>query len=287
MAVAAVVVGQGRFPMRRVATAFGVSRSALQERAKRRAPRTRSRPQANDDALAERVTAVVTECPSYGYRFVTAMVNRIPGAGRVNAKRVYRVMRERGLLLRRHASQPTLRHDGKVTTLKSNLRWCSDGFEIRCWNAEKVFVTFSLDCCDREAIAFRASTAHPTGETVRDVMAETVESRFGAGVTETPNPVEWLSDNGPPYTATETREFGRTCGLLVVNTPAYSPESNGMAESFVRTFRRDFVSLNRLPDAATVLAALPAWFEHYNEVRPHSRLGMQSPRAFRRAQAAA
>ena len=41
-----------------------------------------------------------------------------------------------------------------------------------------------------------------------------------------------------------------------------------------------------LSDAATVLAQLPAAFEHFNEVHPHSSLKMRSPREFRRHQAA-
>jgi transposase InsO family protein len=54
----------------------------------------------------------------------------------------------------------------------------------------------------------------------------------------------------------------------------------------VKTFKRDYVYVQRNPDAATVLARLAADFHDYNEVRPHSRLGMRSPRAFRRRQAA-
>jgi transposase InsO family protein len=37
-----------------------------------------------------------------------------------------------------------------------------------------------------------------------------------------------------------------------------------------------------LSDAATVMAQLPAAFEHFNEVHPHSGLKMKSPRAYRR-----
>lgn len=40
-----------------------------------------------------------------------------------------------------------------------------------------------------------------------------------------------------------------------------------------------------LSDAATVLAQLPAEFEHFNEVHLHSSLKMRSPREFRRHQA--
>lgn len=53
-----------------------------------------------------------------------------------------------------------------------------------------------------------------------------------------------------------------------------------MAEAFVKTFKRDYVSVNPTPDAETVMAQLPFWFEHYNNLHPHSALGYQSPREF-------
>jgi putative transposase len=55
-----------------------------------------------------------------------------------------------------------------------------------------------------------------------------------------------------------------------------------MAESFVRTFKRDYVAVNPTPDPGTVLERLPAWFEHYNEHHPHKALKRRSPRQFRR-----
>jgi len=55
-----------------------------------------------------------------------------------------------------------------------------------------------------------------------------------------------------------------------------------MAESFVNTFRRDYLSRMDLSDAPTVLTQLPAAFEHFNEVHPHSALRMRSPREFKR-----
>jgi hypothetical protein len=43
--------------------------------------------------------------------------------------------------------------------------------------------------------------------------------------------------------------------------------------------------LSILPDAETVIALLPAWFEDYNEVHPHSGLKFSSPREFLRLSA--
>jgi putative transposase len=54
-----------------------------------------------------------------------------------------------------------------------------------------------------------------------------------------------------------------------------------MAESFVKTFKRDYVSINPIPDTYTVLQALPAWFADYNAVHPHSALRYRSPDEFR------
>ncbi len=233
--------------------------------------------------MLRRIRAIVDVRPSYGYRRVTARLNRERPDVRVNHKRVYRVMKQAGLLLARYGRKPNLLHDGKVITMASDLRWCSDMFELRCWNGEKVHVAFSLDCCDREAIAWVASDGHLDGRDVRDLMAQSVEARFGA--TQTPRPLEWLSDNGPPYTATDTRDFGRQCGLQIRNTPAYSPESNGMAEAFVKTFKRDYAYLADLPTARAALTQLDGWFEDYNEHHPHKGLKMLSPRQFRRLHA--
>lgn len=274
--------------MRRIAVATGVSRSALT--AALRAPtRKRACRRADSDGpMVERIRPLVAERPTYGYRRITALLNRGKAPEeRVNHKRIYRLMRTQQWLLERHTARPVRAHDGKVSTLASNLRWCSDSFEIRCWSGERVFVTVALDCCDREVLAYHASTIHPTSETICDLMAESLEARFGPGTTRTPRRIEWLSDNGAPYTAHRTRAFGLQAGFLVVTTPAYSPESNGLAEAFVKGFKRDYVYLARLSNAENVLRDLPAWVQDYNEHRPHRALGMRSPREFLRAREAA
>ena len=109
------------------------------------------------------------------------------------------------------------------------------------------------------------------GEAVREMLIEAVECRYGT-VDAVPRThvLEFLTDNGGAYIAQETRQIARQLGLMPVNTPVSSPQSNGMAESFANTFRRHYVSRMDLSDALTVLAQLPAAFEHFNGVHPHS-----------------
>ena len=112
-------------------------------------------------------------------------------------------------------------------------------------------------------------------------MVESVERRFGL-VNKLPKPIEWLSDNGSPYTAGETRALARDIGLVPCTTPTQSPQSNGMAEAFVKLIKQDYARVSPTPDAASVLRQLDSWFEHYNSVHPHKALGYRSPREFRK-----
>ena len=271
--------------MKAVARALGVARSNLVELLKPSVGPASRGQRPDDEWLLPMIRAIVAERVSYGYRRVTALLNRqldAEGRPRVNHKRIYPIMRSNQLLLPRHNGRRERSHDGVVITLKSNLRWCSDVFTIRCWNGEAVQVLFSLDCCDREVMGWLATSGGVSGEMVRDLMTESLEHRFGPAALSTPHPIEWLSDNGPCYTAHDTCEFARSLGLLVCTTPTYSPQSNGMAEAFVKTFKRDYVYVNRLPSAVEVIAQLPGWFTDYNENHPHKGLGMRSPREYLR-----
>ena len=157
-----------------------------------------------------------------------------------------------------------------------NTRWCSDGLEIGCDNGERVRVAFALDCCDREAMSFVATTSGITGEDVRDLMVAAVEHRFGP-VNRLPGEIEWLTDNGSCYIARETRRFARDIGLAPCTTPLESPQSNGMAEAFVRTLKRDYVRVSPIPDAETVLRQFPPGWRTTTSFTPTARWATVRP----------
>jgi putative transposase len=274
--------------MKTVAETLGVARSHLHDRVHRDRKSRGDYRKADDDGLLPLIRRLVDERPTYGYRRITALANReLAKAANppVNHKRVFRIMRQNAMLLAKHTGRRTSRvHDGKVVVMRSNLRWCSDGFEFTCWNGEIVRAAFIIDAHDREIIAWHAVVGSGiSGGMVRDMMLEAVEKR--CAVLRAPQPIEWLTDNGSPYTARETRDFAVALNLVPCFTPVQSPESNGMAESFVKTFKRDYVRVNPLPDAIAALRQITGWFNDYNDNHPHSGLRMRSPREFIRAQA--
>jgi putative transposase len=88
--------------------------------------------------------AVIAELPTYGYRPVHAILKRQALAAGLKAARP---------------------HDGRIAVDARNRCWCSDGSEIGCDNGERVRVAFALDCCDREAMSFLATTAASAART--------------------------------------------------------------------------------------------------------------------------
>ena len=114
-------------------------------------------------------------------------------------------------------------------------------------------------------------------------MLAAVEQRFE--VSHPNQPIEWLTDNGSAYRAYDTQAFAGEIGLEPLTTPVCSPQSNGMAESFVKTHKGDYITHMPKPDAPTAMRNLAKAFEHHNEHHPHSALNYQSPREFRRRMA--
>jgi transposase InsO family protein len=240
-----------------------VARSNLIDRLKGRTKPRRRYHKAQDAAVVPLITAFVSARPTYGYRRITAVLNRqlrSDGLAPVNHKRVYRIMQAHNLLLaRKYSERPEHVHDGKVIVIRSNLRspvglnqWrplahCSDGFEFTCWNGDIVRGAFIIDAHDREIHSsgkrspgsfsdpphtWRAVVnAGISGSDIRDIMLEAVESRFGAY--RAPSVIEMLSDNGSPHIAKDTQIFARQLGLKPCFTPVQSPQSNGISLAIV------------------------------------------------------
>ena len=120
--------------MKTITDTLGLARSSIAERMKgvrpKRGPQTRD----GDLELAGDIRRLVDARPTYGYRRIAALLKRerrADGRAPVNAEHVYRLMKKHGLLLAQHIGRRRPReHDGQLATLRSNVRWCSDGLEF-------------------------------------------------------------------------------------------------------------------------------------------------------------
>lgn len=115
----------------------------------------------DDEAALDQIRTQIAYLPSYGYRRACTLISRVRrqrGLPVINHKRVYRIMAAHGLLLVRspRRRRSDRQHRGRVAVSHSDMRWCSDGFEIKCDSGEIVTSKFIKDCADRQVIAWRA-----------------------------------------------------------------------------------------------------------------------------------
>lgn len=265
-------------PTAAVCRALKIARATAYLRPRPRVGRFYRRP--DDREVLLQIMTVVRVRASYGVRRVQALVNRQRrrnGQDPYNRKRIRRVMRMHQLTLPGKIRRRDRPHTGQVRMPDSNQRWCSDGFNIRCWNGDLVRVAFALDCHDREAVGHVAVPRPLNSRDIQLLLDTALWSRFGEHTLRSPIEIQWLSDNDGIYTSLETTVYAAELGFKPITTPAYSPESNGMAEAFVNTIKRDYVAGADLSGADAVMRQLPGWLEDYNRVAPHSALGQRSP----------
>jgi putative transposase len=92
------------------------------------------------------------------------------------------------------------------------------------------------------------------------------------------------TDNALVYAAELYRSMARAYGLHQEFILPHTPEQNGAAETFIGTLKLECVWQHRFATFAEAQAAITAWVRHYNESRPHSRLGYLAPAAWRHLQ---
>lgn len=224
------------------------------------------------------VRAIVQGHPAtYGYRRVHALLRE---QGIVcNPKTVWAVLRRKRWLstAREQTRRPGRSHDGHVAVVEPNRRWASDFTWIQAWNGEKGRLAVIIDCADRMILAWRFQP-HLHTEQICEMVREAIFCRFGEDRQQAKG-IEFLTDNGTEFKTT-FQGFLTSMGLIPCHTPCRSPESNGVVEAFFGTLKRDYVYQSCLETRAEVQRQIPGWLTDYNEVGPHSSLGMRSPRRF-------
>lgn len=225
------------------------------------------------------IRQVLLEQPgTYGYRRVHYFLKE--RGIRCDPKTVYRILRRRNLLssIRKQTARRGRLHEGQVAVKIPNQRWASDMTQIRAWNGQKLRLATLIDCADRSVVAWKLGK-HIQSEDVCEMVREAVYLRFGEDRSRAKG-IEFLSDNGPEYASHILRNFLERMGMVPCRTPCRSPQSNGIAEAFFGSLKRDYVYQSRIETAEDIERQVPGWIRHYNEVAPHSALKMQPPARF-------
>jgi putative transposase len=232
--------------------------------------------------LRSRIQQIALDYPFYGYRRITAELQRRGQA--VNRKRVLRLMRQDNLLCLRkkpfvkttdsnHALPvyPNLAADLEVSDI--NQLWVADLTYIRL-QAEFVYLAVILDAHSRRVVGW--------------ALGRTLEAELAISALEMalrlrqPAPgMVHHSDRGVQYASHAYTGILNERGIRISMSARGNPYDNAQAESFMKTLKYEEVYRNDYRDFEDVFASLGGFIEKvYNEKRLHSALGYRPPVEF-------
>lgn len=225
----------------------------------------------DDPKLTKRLRELAEERPRFGYRRLHALLRREGHA--VNRKRVYRMYRAAGLAVRRRtrkklrASRPA--PPGPVT--RPNERWSMDFVHDYLADGRR-FRTFNVvDAFTRECFAIEVDTSLPSARVV-GVLDKLVWQHD--------LPESLRVDNGPEFISTAMDAWAAQHGVKLDFIQPGKPTQNAHVESFNGHFRDECLAQARFPTLARARVEIEMWRVDYNEQRPHSSLGYETPKAF-------
>lgn len=210
--------------------------------------------------------------PRYGYRRIAALLRR---AGQtVNAKRVARLRRQEGLQVSRR--QRRTRRVGVSTARRRRAErarhvWTWDFVEDQTENGSRLRILTLIDEHTRQSLAMHVNWSIRAMDVL--TVLEAAIARYGA-------PEYVRSDNGPEFIAYAIQDWLAAAQIKTLYIKPGSPWENGHIESFQDKLRDECLKRELFGSLAEARVIVEAWRMEYNEQRPHSSLGYQTPAEF-------
>jgi transposase InsO family protein len=144
-------------------------------------------------------------------------------------------------------------------------------FRIRGGLRGQDFIHVAVD--DHSRVAVAAPFPDERAESAVAFLDQAVRTYRGHGVQ-----VQCvLTDNGSCYRSRLFRARAEELGVHLHYTRPYRPQTNGKAEAFIKTLKREWAYVTIYSSNTGRLQALPPFLRYYNHSRPHTSLGLLPP----------
>ena len=206
--------------------------------------------------------------PRFGYRRLHALLRR--EGQLVNHKRVYRLYRAAELSVRQRRRKHVARARGVPASIGAlpNQRWSLDFMQDTLASGRRLRTLSVLDTCTREALAIAVDTSLPSRAVTR-VLDRIIGER------QPPHTI--VLDNGPELTSRWFDQWAAGHEIHLAFIEPGNPIQNAVMESFNGRFRDECLHQYWFTSLADARQIIEAWRIDYNQTRPHSALGYQTP----------
>ena len=245
---------------RRACRLLGAPRSSM---------RYRPRPRDNE-AVLKALQTLATKHRRLGYRQLTRMLRK--RLGPVNHKRVHRLYRNHRLQVpvRRRRRLRRMPRQPMTVPRRRNECWSMDFVHDRTMTGPLRTLSV-LDLCTRQAPVLTAARSMPSERVIR--ILEQAAARHGL-------PERIVVDNGPEFTSRAMQRWANDRNIELHFIEPGKPTQNAFIESFNARLRDECLNEHAFSNVQEAQTTLEQWRRFYNNERPHSSLGGQTPNEF-------
>ena len=220
-------------------------------------------------ALRIRLRDLAQARVSYGYRRLHILLQR--EGWKVNHKRVYRLYRLEGLMMRpkkprRHVTACRRMERPIATTV--NEGWSMDFMADELYNGRRIRLLTLVDNFSRESLAIEVDE-HIGGERVVEVLTRLSKQR------NLPKTIQ--VDNGPEFISKRLDQWAYFNGVELDFIRPGKPTDNGLIEAFNGRLRQECLNESWFLSLEDAREKVETWRQEYNTKRPHGALGNLAP----------
>jgi putative transposase len=230
-------------------------------------------PSARQGRLLKRLHELSDQNPRYGYRRIAALLRQEGWAG-VGKRQIQRLRRTQGLRVpptRRKTVRRGVSTGLPTKALRRGHVWTWDFVSDATVRGGAIRMLTILDEHTRECHVLRADRA---------LRAADVLAWLGRAIEQHGAPQFLRSDNGPEFIAREVQRWLAEKQIKTLYIEPGSPWQNGFVESFHGRFRDECLNREQLWTLTEARVVIEDYRQHYNYLRPHSRLGYLAPARF-------
>ena len=222
-------------------------------------------------SLKQRIKEIAETRVRYGYRRIHVLLRREGFA--VNHKRVNRLYREMGLQLRNKSPKRKVKaklREGRSAPAGVNDVWALDFVHDQLYDGRKIRILTVIDAFTRYV---------PTIEVRERFSGADVVAALERVCSEVGYPKSIRVDQGPEFVSKDLDLWAYARGVELDFSRPGKPTDNAFIESLNGKFRAECLSAHWFLNLADAQRKCERWRRDYNDVRPHSAIGYETPSA--------
>jgi putative transposase len=206
---------------------------------------------------------------AYGYRRLYVLLRR--EGWPINHKRVYRLYREEGLIMRKKLPRRRVacaKREIKPAASSRNECWSMDFVSDRLFDDRRLRVLVIIENYSRECLALFAGSKILGIDVVTTLERITREHGF---------PRRIKVDNGPEFISKDLDRWAYWNHVELDFSRPGKPADNALVEAFNSRFRQECLNQHWFLSLEDANSKLRSWQNEYNSEHPHSALGYRTP----------